>query len=182
MGYYYGNGCNTQGGFPCQDCPPKELGRVRSVFFVPASYTFTNISNPVEWMTNIINPGIGFILPYTNGSYSESAKESNSFGNIDKEVDSYEMAITGMEPGIGFTGAWWNSMSLNKTYQAGFRTQSLIYISNVAVQVIPTKKVDDDVQSRVLQGFSIKWVAGLPPVGAPMPQGIFDNCSESDFN
>lgn len=183
MAYYYGNGCNTLGGFPCSDCPPKELGRVRSLAFIPTTYTFINISSTSEWFNNIINPVVGYIIPYTNGSYAMAPKESNSFGNYDKEVDSYENTLECMEintPTI--SGAWWNTLSLNKGYQVAWRTSSAIYISGIGVQVIPKFKIDDDIQSRVLMGVTVKWISSLVPIGYSLPTGIFDNCAESNFN
>ena len=182
MAYYYGNGCNNVGGFPCADCPPKELGRIRSIAFIPTTYTFSNISNAVEWQNNIITPAIGFILPYTNGSLAMSPKESNSFGNYDKEVDSYELTIEGMENNPTQSAPWWNNISLNKGYQVVWRTSSQVGISGIGVEAIPHYKVDDDITSRVLMGFTIKWVTPLMPIFYPMPIGIFDNCAESNFN
>jgi len=180
---YYGNQCNTIGGFPCADCPPKTLGRIRSVAFVPTTYTFANISNTNEWFANIINPALGFIIPYTNGSLSMTPKEDNSFGNYNKEVSSYEIVIEGMEPNPTQTATWWNTLSLNKGYQVVARIDNQVISSTgIGIQAIPHFKVDDDIQSRVFMGFTIKWVQGLMPTFFSAPIGIFDNCAESNDN
>ena len=177
MSIYYPNGCTSPGPYPCNQCPPIDLGRVRGVFFLASTYTFTNISNPAEWDTLICN-GTVFIVPFTNGSMSSAPKESNGFGNIDKVVDSFEYTIEGTEPNVLNSAAWWDSMRTNYSYTPGWVTQSSIWLAAAPALVIPHIKVDDDMQSRIVQGFTIKWVQAGQVLPKPIPVGTFAQCIE----
>ena len=77
----------------CSDCPTKELGRVRHLALKKVSYTFADITNPVEWAAAVVSRDV-YVFPYTKGTFVQTANESPSFGNVEMQLDSYSSVLS----------------------------------------------------------------------------------------
>ena len=93
----------------CSDCPTKELGRVRSLWLQKTSFSFIDITNPVEW-ANAIQARDIYVFPYTQGTFAMNEVLTQGFGNVDEDVDSYECVLTCMEPNFAANHDFWNVM------------------------------------------------------------------------
>lgn len=162
----------------CSDCPTKELGRVRSVFLVNTSYTFADITNPVEWQTAINNRDV-YVFPYTKGTFTMNEVLTQGFGNVDEDVDSYENVINAMEPNFAANCAFWDAMKRSHNFKVGWRTQTKIYLSSVGATIIPKFNVEDDLKSKVIWNLTFKFVQEGLPCPVDMPVGTFDRCIEA---
>lgn len=175
MSIYY-PGCDDTITAPdCSDCPAKELGRVRSIWFQKTSYTFADITDPAEWQTAICNGDV-IVFPYTKGSLAIAPTLSDGFGNVDQTLDSYAFTLSIMEPNYKNNCGFWNSIKRSNSYKVGYRTETSIHLSSVAATVIPTAPIADDVKSKVIWTAEIRFVQEDNPCPIDMPVGTFDRC------
>lgn len=175
MSVYY-PGCSLVIPDPtCSDCPTKELGRVRSIFLVKTSYTFADITNPVEWQTAITARNV-YVFPYTKGTFTMNPVLSPGFGNVEEDLDSYENTLEVMEPNFAGNCNFWNAMKRSNAFKIGWRTESYVYLSSVASKIIPKFGVEDDLKSKVNWNIQFKFVQEDITCPTDMPVGTFDRC------
>lgn len=174
MSVYYPD-CATISDPGCSDCPSKELGRVRSVFFKRTDYTFVDITNPIEWQTAIQNRDV-YVLPYTKGSLDMAENLEDGFGNVDQDLMSYSFTLNIMDPQFPDNCSFWNSIKRNNNYQVGYRTETKIYLSDVGATIIPKAPIADDLKSRVVWNVIIKFIQENIPCPQDIPNGTFDRC------
>lgn len=161
----------------CSDCPPKELGGVRSVFLVKVGFAFKDITNPQEWDDAICNGNVK-VFPKTNGTVEQSEILSQGFGDTAEEVDAYTITVNFKEANFNSSNCdFWNKLKRSSQYKIGWRTETKIYMSNVSAMVVPKAPVAEALTSKVIWQVMAKFIQeDLPCPIADLPVGIFDQC------
>lgn len=176
MAIYY-PGCQLTIPDPsCSDCPAKELGRVRHLALQLASYTWTDITNPAEW-TTAINARNVFIFPRVKGTFTMSPNTSDSYGDIDTQLDTYTNTLELMDPNFRANQPFWNAIKNSYQYVPIWGTQNLLYQSAVPANIVPTFKVDDNDKSIVVWGIHMTMVQADLPTITTLPAGTFTRCA-----
>lgn len=176
MSVYYPS-CGSVPDPTCSDCPPKELGRTRSIFYQRVDFEFTDPTNPIEWDAAIQARNV-YIFPYAKGALSPSPNLQDGYGNVDQDYMSTSYSLDSMlstnldAQTIGF----FNSVKRNNNYRVGWVTETLVWRSSVGATIIPTLPVADDLKSRVTFKVDHKFVQEDIPVPTMKPAGIFDRC------
>lgn len=161
----------------CSDCPTKENGRVRHLALKKVSYTFVDITNPVEWQTALTARNV-YIFAYTKGTYSMTPNESPSFGNVENQLDSYSNVLELMEPNFAINRNFWNSIKGALNFVPIWGSASKIYEGTVPATIIPSFKIEDDVKSIINWNLKIEWTEANLPTIYDAPTGTFDRCIE----
>ncbi len=159
----------------CSDCPTKELGRVRHLALKKVSYTFLDITDPVEWQAAIDARNV-YVFPYTKGTFTMTPNESDSFGNVEKQLDSYSNVLELMEPNFKSNRDFWNSIKNSFNFVPIWGSATQIYQATVPATIIPSFKIDDDVKSIINWNLKIEFTQSDIPVITTAPNGTFDRC------
>lgn len=161
----------------CSDCPTKELGRVRHLALKKVSYTFADITNPVEWAAAIVSRDV-YVFPYTKGTFVQTPNESSSFGNVEMQLDSYSSVLELMEPNFATNRNFWNAIKGALNFVPIWGSATKIYQGTVPATIIPSFKIDDDVKSILHWNLKIEWTESDLPIITNAPTGTFDRCIE----
>ena len=159
----------------CSDCPEKELGGVRSLFFKKQSYSFADITDPTEWADAICNDNV-YVFPYTRGSLEMAETLVPGFGNTSEDLDGYEFTLNVFEPNYLDNCDFWNTIKRSKNFQVGYRTETQIYMSDVTAVVVPKAPISEDLKSKVVWNITVKFVQEDIPCPLGLPTGTFDRC------
>lgn len=171
----YSPGCGSIPAPICQDCPSKELGRVRGFWLQKVSYTFTDITSSVEWDDAICNGDV-FVFPYSNGTAEMAEQLSDGYGNVPQTLDSYEFTLNLHEPQYKNNIPFWNAVKKSNQYLVGYKTQTLCHLSSVAAMFFPKAPVSGDIKSKIDINLVVKFVQEDLIVPTDAPVGIFDVC------
>jgi len=173
----YTPGCGTPPAPTCQDCPTKELGRVRGFWVQKATYTFADITNPAEWNAAICNGDV-FVFPYANGTAEQAEQLSDGYGNVPQTLDSYEYTLNLHEPQYKNNIPFWNFVKRSNAYLVGYKTETLFHLSQVAAMFFPKAPVSADIKSKIDINIMIKFVQEdlIVPVSAGAAESIFTQC------
>ena len=159
----------------CSDCPPKELGGIRSVWFQKQTFSFIDISDPAEWTAGILSGDL-IILPKTRGSLEMAEFLENGFGDIPQSLGSYDITLTFFDPNFIGSCAFYNAIKNSTTYLVGWRTESKVYLSAKPALFIPKAPVSEDLKTRVVWNVMAKFTQEDIPCPLDMPVGTFDRC------
>jgi hypothetical protein len=172
---YYPTCANTVPDPSCSECPTKELGDVRSTFFLKESSPFIDITDQTEWETKI-NAGDLVVFPYTRGTLEVTPLESNGFGDQTTTTDGYDYVLNFEEPQYADNWAFWNAIKDSQIYKAGYRTETQVHLSDNTARVIPMNPIGDDKKAIVNWKVSAKWSQEnlMRPYDAP--NVIFNQC------
>ena len=174
MSIYY-TGCATSIVTPsCSDCPPKELGGVRSIWLQKESYVWTDITDPNEWATAVC-AGDVLLFPKTRGSVEVAETTSTGFGDNTLSIDGFDFTATVTEPNLD-NCATWKSLRGNLGYLLGYRTQSKVWLSDKTVSISPTIPIAEDIKSGVFNMVKFTWAQEDPICPVDMPVGVFEAC------
>lgn len=173
----YQPGCPNPPAPTCQDCPTKELGGVRGFWIQKASYTFVDITNPVEWQ-NAICAGNVFVFPFANGDVTPADNTTDGYGNLPVTLDSYTYTANIHEPQYKNNVPFWNFIKNGISYLFGFKTQTMFHLSSVPAQFTPMAVVGKDVKSKIDMAIKVMWVQTdvIQPVSAGNAASIFATC------
>lgn len=175
MSIYYTGCANTIVPPSCSDCPPKELGGVRSVWFQKSTYTWADITDPSEWASAIANGDV-FIIPKTRGSLDISPLTSAGFGDNSESVDGFEFTLNVVDPNYDDNCAFWTSVRPNLSLLVGYRTETKVHLSSKTAAIAPMAPVQEDIKTGVFWTATAKWVQEDPVCPQAMPTGVFDAC------
>jgi len=174
MPIYYPS-CSTVLSPTCSDCPPKELGGIRSIWFQKVSSPFLDITNPTEWATKICAKDV-FVLPKTRGSLDMAEVTDTGFGDIPMDLSGYDFTLNVFDPNFLGNCSFWNSIKKSSEWKVGYRTETQVYLSTSVALIIPKAPISDDIKSKVLWNTTIKFSQEDVPCPTNMPVGIFDRC------
>lgn len=148
-------GCANPPAPICNDCFTKELGGIRGIWVQKTTYTFVNIEDPNEWEAAICAGNI-YVFPYTNGTFDMAANTSEGYGNTPTTLDSYTCTLTFHEPNLVWNGSglngnvpFWNFIKNGASYLVGWKTQTQIWLSEVAAQFTPTTPIQTDIKTKI---------------------------------
>lgn len=160
----------------CSDCPPKELGDIRSMALVRTDQPFTDITDTAEWTTKI-NAKHAYIFPYTRGGLSVAPNETEGYGNTETDIDGYSYIANVFEPNYGGDWAFWNSVKSSKNYTLVWRTETYVHQSDNSVNIIPMAPITEgDKKARVRWNIQFKFEQEDLPRPYTTPTGVFDVC------
>lgn len=159
----------------CSDCPSKELGDVRSIFFVKNTFSFTDITDVSEWTTGITNADI-VVFPYTRGTLEMTPTENTGFGDQETTLDGYEYVLNVQEPQYQNNWSFWNAIKNSQEYHVGYRTETQVHLSDNEARIIPTAPIGDDKKGQVNWNIMCKWSQEDLVRPYDMPNSVFDQC------
>lgn len=175
MALYY-PGCNTVVPDPsCSDCIKVELGDIRSIFFVKKTFVFADMSDPAEWTIGINNKDI-YVFPYTRGTLEQAENMQPGFGDEDESLDSFTFTATCFDPNYKDNFPFWNAIKNSKNFKFGFRTESLVHMSEVAATIIPKVTIAEGKKSAVNWNVIVKFTQDDLVEPIDMPVGVFEQC------
>lgn len=175
MSLYYPDDCQNLPGRQCLDCPPKELGKVRSLYLKKLGFTWSDAENPAEWDTAVANGNV-IIFPATSGSVAVDPKTSDGYGDTAEDLDSYTFTMDVHEPNFLKNVPFWNAVKRSKVWCVGWRTETQCQESAVACTFIPKTPTPAGITDKVDINLQIKFVQADLPVPFTAPAGVFDQC------
>jgi hypothetical protein len=171
----YNPGCGEITPPVCQDCPTKELGRVRHFWLQKVTYTFADITDAAEWATAICNGDV-YVFPYANGTIEQAELLSDGYGNVPQTLDSYEFTGNLHEPQYKNNIAFWNDVKRSNQFLFGYCTQTLGHLSEVPAMFFPKAPVSADVKSKIDLNIMVKFVQEDLIEPFVFPTSVFDVC------
>lgn len=175
MALYY-PGCNTSIPDPsCSDCINTELGDIRSIFFVRKDFAFADITDTAEWTTGIEAKDI-YVFPYTRGTLEQAENMQPGFGDEDESLDSFTFTATVFDPNYKANYGFWNAIKNNKNFKFGYRTESLVHLSDVTATIIPKAPIAEGKKTAVNWNIIVKFTQDDLVEPLDMPTGVFDQC------
>jgi len=175
MSVYY-PGCDTTIPSPtCSDCPDKELGGVRSFFLQKDTYSFADITDPLEWNTALANEDV-YLFPKSRGTIEQTEVESAGFGDQAMVVDGYDFVVNVFEPNFVPNVDFWNAIKKSNNYKIGWRTETQVWVSDEACGIIPKAPVGEDLKLAVIQNVICKFSQEDYPTPSDVPVDVFDRC------
>jgi len=177
MSVYYPTGCDTDvPSHYCDSCEAPELGRVSSIAFIKNTFSFTDITNPVEWQTGFAAGDI-VLIPMTKGTFDGGSEvEVPGYGRQATRLVGYNFQLQYQDPNYRGNCNFYNALKRSRAYKVAYATETQIHISDTTVSVIPKNPVQDDVNSEVVWDVIVKWAGFDSPCPFDIPEGIFDEC------
>jgi hypothetical protein len=174
---YYPEGCEAS--VPdhiCDPCAVPEHGRVRSVAFIKSSFSFTDPTDPNEWITGIDNRDI-IVIPEVLGSFDGGAPvESPGYGDQSTKITGYNFSLLFKDPNYRENAAFFNGIKNARNYKVAWRTETQTHISDNTVSVVPKQPVTEDLASEVVWDVEVKFAQADLAEPFDTPVGIFDQC------
>lgn len=175
MPVYY-VGCTTsQANHQCSDCPPKELGDIRSYFFVKSSFTFVDITDTAEWTQGLIDRDI-YIVTFSRGTLEFAENLQPGFGDSVEELDGYDITATVNDPNYAANCNFYNDIKRSKEWKFGYRTETKVHLSDVIATIIPKAPIAEGKNTSVIWEVIAKWTQENVPCPFDIPPGVFDQC------
>lgn len=175
---YYPATCDDIEQHTCDPCEAPEFGRVRSAAFIKNSFVFADPTSTLEWQTGVANGDI-IIIPFTNGEMPEpTAKMGTGYGDNLEELIAYDFSIKLSDPNFVSNNPFYNKIAGQRGWKLAFRTSSQTYITPITVTIVPMYKIENDLNSKIVWGVSLKWVHKNFPELFNTPENIFDECLE----
>lgn len=173
----YNPGCPDEITNPiCSDCPPKELGDIRSFWLRNTATPFVDITDPTEWQALITSRDL-FVFPYSNGGLEVTENEVTGYGNVETEADGYSFVMTVHEPAYVDNWGFWNSIKNSKNYHVGWRTENYIHESEFTVSIVPKAPIaEGDKKGKVDWLIIFKFEQEAIPRPFTTPADIFEVC------
>lgn len=175
MSVYY-VGCTTsQAQHQCNECPPKELGDIRSYGFVKNDFTFADITDTAEWTTGL-NAGDIFIITHSRGTLEFTPNLQPGFGNTVEELDGYEFVAKVFDPNYKANCNFYNDIKRSKEWNFFYKTETQIHLTDNIVTIIPMAPITDDKKKSVIWEVDVKFTQEDIPCPSDIPTGVFDEC------
>ena len=135
MAIYYVGCPSAQSDPSCSDCPTKELGDIRSFFFVKNDFVFTDMGSTAEWTTGINAKDI-FVIPYARGSKEDNENIQPGFGDSVETLDGYEFVLNLFDPNYADNCNFYNDIKRSKEWKVGYRTETQVHLSDDIATII----------------------------------------------
>ena len=175
MSVYYPGCPTTQAAHICSDCPPKELGDIRSYGFVRNTFTFTNISDAAEWTVGL-NAGDIHLITFARGTLVFTPNLQPGFGDTVEELDGYEIVANVFDPNYKDNCNFYNDIKRSKEWKFFYRTETQVHLSDSVVTIIPMAPIADDKKQSVIWNTEVKFTQEDIPCPSDIPTGVFDRC------
>lgn len=175
MSVYYTICTTSQADHVCDPCPPKELGDIRSYFFVKSSFTFTDISDPAEWTVGLNDRDI-YIIAFSRGTFTSAENLQPGFGDSAEELDGYDHEGIVFDPNYAANCNFYNDIKRSKEWKWGYRTETKVHLSDVIATVIPKAPIQEGKVTSVIWEVTVKFTQEDIPCPFDIPPGVFDQC------
>ena len=158
----------------CDDCEAQEGARVRSAFFVLESYEFADPTSVAEWQ-QAIEDGNVTVIPKTNGSFDGGTPNYGpGFGDQLQNYINSTFKATFRDPNLKSNYDFYEGKKKSLRWKFGFRTASLVWISDVICTVAPKAVVADDTTAGVYWEVDVSWISKNHPEPFTAPANIFE--------
>lgn len=142
----------------CDPCGDVEHGGLRGAFFIKENTNITATSTRQQW-EDAINAGNVFFIPETRGTYDGGAeKKGNGYGDSKERRIGFDFTASFKDPNYLKNIAFWEWMErpVNK-FKFGFRTETLVKMTDVVVSITEKTAVEEDTESEVVPTIEVKW-------------------------
>ena len=154
-----------------------ENGSVVAVAFIEDSVTFTDITDPSEWVGQTYASDI-LIHNEVRGSYPKPAPtEIPGKGKQDTRIVGRKHELTFRVSKIKGNDGYWNSLNQSTNYKLAFvigGDYDLLYFVDVNVSIDAASDVQEGLDTEVDWMVSVKWSDKDLPSTSDVPAGIFD--------
>lgn len=175
MSVYYPGCTSSQAQHQCTDCPPKELGDIRSYGFVKSDFSFTDISATAEWTAGLIAGDI-YIVTYSRGTLEITPDLQPGFGDTVEELGGYDFVANVFDPNYKANCNFYNDIKRSKEWKFFYRTETQIHLTDSIVTIIPKAPISDDKKASVIWNTEVKFTQEDIPCPSDIPTGVFDVC------
>lgn len=179
MPLVYYPGCpDAQPAFICTDCPATEKGDIRGVALIKEDFSFTDITDEVEWQVGI-NDGNIFVFTETKGTLESAENLVPGFGDVIEELDSYTHTVNITTKNYLENCDAWNVVKNNQTWKLYYRTQTQGHLSAVPVLIVPKAPITEGKTNAIYRQAIMKWQEEDIPCNTDIPAGIFKRCVQA---
>lgn len=178
VGYYPSTCDDAIPAHNCDPCADREYGRIRSAGFIHKDFVFADDDTTVasEW-TRGVDEGKIYIIPETNGELPEPSELTGAgYGDTTETLLGYDFNAKFMDPNYSENVDFYNALIGNRNYKFFYRTSSKVHITQKTVTIIPKTQIQNDLNSEVVWGTSVKWKHDQFPIPFNTPETIFDGC------
>jgi hypothetical protein len=154
-----------------------EGGSVVAVAFIDKSITFTNITNPAQWVDQSYASDI-IIFPEVRGSYAKpSVTEVQGKGKQATRPVGRNHEVVFRVSGIKGNDVFWNAMNKSTNYTFAFvvgGSYSLLMYTSAEVSIDAAPEVQEGLDTEVDWLVSVKWSKFDVPSTSNVPAGVFN--------
>jgi hypothetical protein len=154
-----------------------EGGSVVAVAFIEDSVSFTDITDPAEWVGQTYASDI-LIHKEVRGSYAKAAAtEIPGKGKQDTRIVGRKHEMIFRVANIKGNDGYWNSLNQSTNYKVAFvigGNYDLLYFVDVNVSIDAASDVQEGLDTEVDWMVSVKWSDRELPSTSGVPAGIFD--------
>lgn len=174
MAIYYQDTCTDESvEHFCDDCEAKESARIRSVFFVKEGYEFSDPTDKTEWQTAAAAGNV-VVVPKTRGQFDGgSPNYGPGFGDEEQRYINSTFKLNYFDPNLKNNYEFYEAKKRSKTWCVGYRTESLVWISDKPCTIAPKAAVSDNINEGVEWEVEVTWNSANNPEPFNMPDDIF---------
>ncbi len=170
---FYPQGCEDLIDHICSPCPEAESGRIRHIAFVSTSFTFSDITNPIDWANGIMNGKI-IVLPNVNGIYDGGSPVfAASAGDLPQRLVKRNFKINFTDPNFFSNCNFYNFIFKSPNYRLAWVGETVIQISDKAVNIAPKEPIGEAIESERYWEVECTWSQFNTPCHYSIPAGIF---------
>lgn len=164
--------------YQCDPCEDYEKGRIRSVFFVSASYRATLIANPTSiplWQAGVASEDI-IIIPKVVGSLDAPDPITGpGYGDDVETILGRDYTLLWRDPNYKGNCNFYNTLKKqNGKWYPGYRTGSQSHIGEKTVTIDTKAPVTENLEDNVEWNGSAKWRSNEQPCPFDTPATIFE--------
>lgn len=184
MAIYYPTGsCSDTGTLPpynCDPCPTKEFARIRSVALIGPDASFTDYASSSEWTTNVAS-GDAVVLYRVKGSYTGGeTEELDGFGDNETENGNTSHTAQWRDPQPVDNVDFYNALQNFTDWKLVMKTSSKIWVVDAPCTFSVKLNIAEGIKEVVTIDVSVKWTDSVIPTPYAIPDGIFDNCYQTE--
>lgn len=170
--------CLPLSNYECDPCLESEAGRIRGIGFVTSSSAaFIDPSDDAEWTTKIA-ANEAFVIPATNGEYTEpSPVMGEGFGSQKEFLQSKDHSLTANVLYNPNNTQFFNELQKQKNLRIWFATENYVRATDVNCQAVVSEPVPSDINGVLIQKVTVTWSSPDNPLPYNKPVGIFDECA-----
>lgn len=175
MAVYYGDDCEEiEDDHVCTDCDEREGARVRSVFFLRKGVTFADATSTAEWQAKVL-AGDVIIIPETNGDFDGGTPNyGDGYGDRENTYLNSTYKLTYHDPNLKDNYNFYEGKKRSSSWKVGYRTETLIWISDKTCTIAPGAPVANDAKANVVWNVEVTFTSGVHPEPFDVPADIFD--------
>ena len=177
---YYVIGCDQPvPDYNCNPCPTTEKGRISTAAFIKPDYSFTNPTNPTEWL-QAIQDGNVVLIPNVRGKYDGgSEKKGDGYGRAIDRLMNYTFKADFKDLNLYPNAAFYDTIDKTENWKFAFFTGTLVWLVDAPCTISTNDAVTEDAESDVVWTANIVWQSLFKPRKFIAPVGV-QNCFALD--